>query len=59
MQQSELPYHHPRMVQNWEAMQGMAEEAMAPQDEEWDCPPQTPRTPPHQTKVQDLGEESQ
>jgi hypothetical protein len=36
-------------------MQEMAEEEVAPQDEEWDYPPQTPQTPPHQTKDQDLG----
>jgi hypothetical protein len=33
-------------------MQEMAEEATAPQDEEWDYPPQTPQTPPHQMKIQ-------
>jgi hypothetical protein len=40
-------------------MQEMAEEAMDLQDDKWDYPPQTPQTPPHQTKDQDLGEESQ
>jgi hypothetical protein len=39
-------------------MQEMAEEAMDLQDEEWDYPPRTPRTPPHQTKDRDQGEES-
>jgi hypothetical protein len=39
-------------------MQEMAEEAMDLQDEEWDYPPRTPRTPPHQMRDQDLGEES-
>jgi hypothetical protein len=37
-------------------MQEMAEEAIAPQDEEWDYPPQTPQTPPHQMKIQTLRE---
>jgi hypothetical protein len=40
-------------------MQEMVEEAMALQNEEWGYPPGTPPTPPHPTKVQDLGEESQ
>jgi hypothetical protein len=39
-------------------MQGVADEAMDLQDEECDYPPQTPQTPPHQTKDQDLGEGS-
>jgi hypothetical protein len=58
MQQLGLPYHHPTVAQILGVMQGMAEEEVAPQDEEWDCPPQTPRTPPHQMRNQDLGEES-
>jgi hypothetical protein len=57
-QQLQLHYHHLTMARIWEVMQEMAEKAMALQDEEWDCPPQTPQIPPHQTKVQDPGEES-
>jgi hypothetical protein len=37
-------------------MQEIAEGAMAPQNEEWDYPPQTPQTPPHQMEIQTLRE---
>jgi hypothetical protein len=56
MQPSELHYHHPTMAWSWGVMQEIVEEAMAPQDEEWDCPPWTPQTLPHQMEIQTLRE---
>jgi hypothetical protein len=55
MQQLEQPYHHPGMAQMQGALQEMVEEAMVPQDEGWDCPPQTPRTRHPQMKTQEGG----